>query len=245
MNVSKIRLPAAAAALGLGACILRFCLYAFGTDEKGLLIPGHPLTVALWALTAAAAGFVLIGVRKEKGSRRYAHNFPAGNLPGFGCFAFAAGLFVTVMANRHAYETLDFIRNIVCLLAVPALAAVAVCRRQGKRPLFGFHALVCLALMLHTVSYYRSWSSRPQLVDSVFPMMGCLLLMLFAYYQTAFDVNMGSRRMQLDTGLLAAVFCFAAIPESQTQLLYLTGGIWTLTNLCSLTPTPESKEETQ
>jgi len=59
---------------------------------------------------------------------------------------------------------------------------------------------------------------------------------LFAYYQTAFDVGMGSRRMQLGTGLLAAFACFAAVPGSETVLLYLTGGIWTLTNLCVLTP---------
>ena len=60
--------------------------------------------------------------------------------------------------------------------------------------------------------------------------------MLFSYYQTAFDVGMGKRRMQLGTGLLTVFACFAAIPGSQTALLYLTGGIWALTNLCALTP---------
>lgn len=245
MNISKYRLPIATAVLGAAACILRFCLFAFGTDEKGLLIPGHPLAILLWGLSAAAAVFVALRVRKKTGKFRYSENFPVSKAAAAGCFVLAAGLFLTVMANRHAYATLEFIRNIACLLAVPALAAVAVCRKLGKRPLFGFHALICLALTLHTVSYYRTWSSHPQLMESFFPMMGCLLLMLFAYYQTAFDVNMGSRRMQLGTGLLAAFFCFAAIPGSGTALLYLTGGIWALTNLCELTPKSENKEEIQ
>ena len=245
MTISKYRLPLAAAALGAAACILRFGLLAFGTDEKGLLIPGHPLAIILWLLTAAAAVLVTVRVRKQTEKYSYARNFPAGKAAAAGCFALAAGLFLTVMANRHAYATLEFIRNIVCLLAVPALAAVAVCRKLGRKPLFGFHAVICLALTLHTVSYYRSWSSHPQLTDSFFPMMGCLLLMLFAYYQTAFDVDMGSRRMQLGTGLLAVFFCFAAIPGSDTVLLYLTGGIWALTNLCELNPKTENKEELQ
>lgn len=245
MNISKYRLPIVTAVLGAAGCILRFCLFAFGTDEKGLLIPGHPLAILLWLLFAGAAVFVVARVRNQTGNYPYDRNFPVSNAAAAGCFALAAGLFLTVMANRHAYAVLDFIRNIACLLAVPALAAVAVCRKLGNKPAFGFHAVICLALTLHTVSHYRSWSSHPQLMDSFFPMAGCLLLMLFAYYQTAFDVHMGSRRMQLGTGLLAAFCCFAAIPGSDTVLLYLTGGIWALTNLCELTPKSDNKEEMQ
>ena len=244
MNLSKYRLPLATAALGTAAGLLRFCLYAAGTDEKGLLVPGHPLAIALWLLTAAAAGFVLLQVRRQAGKYSYSRNFPVSRAAAAGCFALAAGLFLTVMANRHAGSLLEFIRNIACLTAVPSLAAVAVCRKLGKRPAFGFHAVICLALTLHTVSFYRTWSSHPQLMDSFFPMMGCLLLMLFAYYQTAFDVSMGSRRMLLGTGLLAAFFCFAAIAQSGTALLYLTGGIWALTNLCTQNPETAEKEET-
>lgn len=245
MNLSKSRLPVITAALGIAACILRFCLYRFGTDEKGLLIPGHPLSLALWGLTAAAAVFVLLQVWKQNGKYCRSGNFGGRNTAMAGCLVFAAGLLVTAVKNITAYTTLEFLRNVTGLLAVPALMAVAFCRKTGKWPFFGFHAIVCIALTLHTVSRYSGWSSRPQLQDSFFPMLGCLLLMLFSYYQTASDVLMGSRRMQLGTGLLAAFTCFAAIPGSDTALLYLTGGIWALTNLSAPTPKTENKEERQ
>ena len=253
MKPSKTWLPLTVAGLGFAACILRFCLYLFGTDEKGLLISGHPLAIALWLLTAAVAVLVILQIRPLKGSRRYNANFPVSNAAAIGCFVFAAGLFATAMANRYAFLLLEFLRNILCLLAVPSLAAVAICRRLGKRPYFCFHAIVCLALTVYTITHYSGWSSRPQLMDAFFPMMGCIGLVLFAYYQTAFHVGMGSRRMQLGTGLLAAYACFAAVPFSESGLLYLTGGIWTLTNLCVLTPPApavrkadsiDSKEET-
>lgn len=243
MKFSKSALPALVSGMGLLACLLRSGLYFFGTDEKGLLVAGHPLEIALWLLTAAAAVLVMLQIRKLGGNHPYAANFPAGIFSGIGCFVFAAGIFLTVVNQLYAYSTLESLRNILCLLAVPALAVVAVCRKLGKRPFFGFHAIICLALTLHTISCYRIWCSHPQLQDAFFPLMGCLLLMLFSYQQTAFDVDMGSRRIQLGAGLLAAFACFAAIPESQTPLLYLTGGIWTLTNLCALTPAAESAKE--
>ena len=241
----SIRLPLMAAAGGAVAGLLRLGLYLFGTDEKGLLIAGHPLEIALWVLSAAAAVFVVLQVRSETDRRRYENNFPAGILAAVGCILFAAGLIATAISRPLAFTTLERLRNMGYFLAAAALIAVAVFRKLGKHVPFGFHAIICLALILHTVSYYRTWSSHPQLMDAFFPMMGCILLMLFAYYQTAFDVALGSRRMQLGSGLLAAFFCLAALPGSSTQLLYITGGIWALTNLCALTPAPEETEETK
>lgn len=241
MKRSDRRLPITVGALGIAACLLRLSLYLLGTDEKGLLIPFHPLSIALWLLTAVTIALVVFRVFRLKNARRYAAAFPASNTAAIGCFTFAAGLLVTVLANRYTFSILEFLRNVLCLLAVPALTAIAICRRLGKRPLFGFHAVVCLALTLHTVSHYSGWSSCPQLIDAFFPMVGCIGLMLFAYYETAAEVGMGNRRMQLLTGLLAVFFCFAAIPGSDNRLMYLTGGIWALTNLHI--PTLNIKEE--
>ena len=242
-NVS--RLPIAIAAMGAAACILRFALYRMGTDEKGLLIPGHPLSIGLWLLFATAVVLVTGAVWRETGSRPYAENFPKASAAWLGCLAFAAGFGVTTALELSAFTLLERLQGISGLLAAPALIAIAVCRKLGKRPFFALHLLVCVALTLFTVNHYRTWSSFPQLQDSFFPMMGCLLLMLFAYYQTAFDVDIGSRRMQLGTGLLAAFCCFAAIAGTGAWGLYLTGGIWTLTNLCTLTPAMKQKEEKQ
>lgn len=242
MNLSKPRLPLVTAFLGLAACLLRLCLYRFGTDTKGLLISGHPLSIALWVLTAVTAIFLVLQVWKHSGKHSQAE-LPA-MLSMIGCFAFAAGLLLTVMANRPAYTTMELVGNISGLLAAAALIAAAVCRMQGKTPFFGFHGIVFLALTLHTIRSYQGWSSRPQLTDAFFPMMGCLALMLFSYYRTASDADMRKPGMQLGSGLLAVFFCLAAIPESNMLPLYLTGSIWALTNLSDPTPRHNNKEET-
>ena len=46
------RLPILFAGLGGAAFSLRLFLYIAATDEKGLLIPGHPLELLLWLLAA-------------------------------------------------------------------------------------------------------------------------------------------------------------------------------------------------
>ena len=47
-------LPWSVLALGCVGGALRFLLYRVAVDEKGLLIPMHPVELILWALTAAS-----------------------------------------------------------------------------------------------------------------------------------------------------------------------------------------------
>jgi len=241
-NPKTPRLPILITGMGLAAMVLRFALYVFATDAKGLLTPWHPLEILLWALTAVAAVILVVQVRKLRGGRKYALNFPASVAAAVGCGIFAAGILLTVLQNRYALSAMDFIRNTAGLLAVPALTALAICRARGKRPYFVFHAVVCLYLALYTISHYRTWSSCPQLQDAFFPMMGCILLLLFAYHQTAFDVGMGKRQMQIGFGLLAVFACFAAVPGNADSLLYITGAEWAATNLCALKPVTPREE---
>lgn len=246
MKHSKTWLPLTAAILGGAACILRSCMYLFGTDEKGLLISGHPLELCLLAVTAAAAALIVLQVRKQTGScPGYADNFPASEVSAAGCLLFAAGICLSVLGNRVVFTTLERLRNLTGLLCIPALIFIAVCRWKGRRPGFGFHGLVCLHLVLYTTSFYSVWSRHPQLLDSFFPMMGCIFLALFSYYQTAFDVDMGSRRMQLATGMAAVFCCIAAMPRSDALPLYLTGALWALSNLCTLTPPDPAAADTE
>lgn len=236
MKTNKLSraLPVLTILPGLAAMGLRAALYAFATDEKGLLIPRHPLEILLWILTAGTAAFLVFQAWLHRGSRKFAANFPASTAAAVGCGCFAAGILVTVLLNRHAQFNDEFARNIAGLLAVPSLTAVAICRHRGKRPVFVFHSVVCLFLVLYTISRYPDWSSLPQLQDSFFCLMSCVLLLLFGYHQTAFDVGMGSRRRTLGYGLLAVFVCLAAVPHSPDPLLFLTGAVWAATNLCSL-----------
>lgn len=235
-NPKTNSLPILTAGMGVIALILRLGLYLLGTDEKGLLIPGHPLDILVWVVTAAAAGLIIVSVWKRKGSQRYSDNFAPSAPAAIGAFALAGGIAVSVISGWSIWSRLELIRNICGLLAIPALIRVGLCRRQGKRPFFLLHAVICLALTLHAVSHYQVWSSRPQLQDYFFVMAASIALTLFAYYQTAFDVGMGRRRMQLGTGLMAAFFCIAALAGGEDILLYLGGAVWAVTNLCNLTP---------
>lgn len=241
-DLKKQPLPILMAGLGAISLLLRVGLYLFSKDGRGLLITSHPLNILVWVVTAAAALAAILSVGKLDGSRRYADNFGPSNSAALGSFALAVGISATLLTSGFSALRLEQIRNLVGLLAVPSLIRIGLCRRQGKRPFFAFHALVCLYLTLHAVSHYQAWCSRPQLQDYFFSVMGCILLTLFAYYQTAFDVGLGKRRMQLATGLLAGFVCIAALAGGQDMLLYGTGALWALTGLCRLTPVPRKKK---
>ena len=241
MKFHRNYLPPLFAALGIAAAAARLGLMHFGTDGKGLLIPGHPLQLLVWAITLAAAVLAVAAVFPLKGSQRYCDNFSASTPAAIGCFALAGGITVSVLLSGNTGLRLDLIRAVCGLAAIPALVWAGLNRWQGKRPFFLLHGLVCLYLTLYTVCHYQAWSSRPQIQDWFFSMMASVLLALFAYYQTAFGVSLGKRRMQLGTGLLAACFCIAAAAGGEDATLYLSGAVWTLTNLCSLTPVRRRK----
>lgn len=229
-------LPLITAGMGLLVLLVRSALLLLGEDKKGLLIPGHPLNILVWILTAFAAVLITAAVLGLDGSPTYSDNFAPSTAAAIGCFAMAGGIAVAVILNWSTWSRLELIRNIFGLLAVPALVMLGLHRWKGKQPFFLLHGIVCLYLILYSVSHYQLWSSRPQMQHWFFAMAGAICLTLFAYFQTAFDVSMSSRRKQLGTGLLAVFFCTAAAAGGEDVLLYLGGAAWAITNLCSLTP---------
>lgn len=241
-NVKK--LPVLTVILGLAVMALRLLLYGFCQDGRGLVNDGHILSLLVWGLTSFAAVLTVLFVWQLDGSLKYADNFSPSRVSALGAFALAAGIALTLLSSLLALTGLERLRNLAALIAVPSLIWVGICRWRGKRPSFIFHAAVCLYLTLFAVSHYQTWSSRPQLQDYLFTMGGVILLMLFAYYQTAFDVGLGKRRMQLLTGLMAAFACLAALAQGEDLLLYLTGAVWALTNLCRLVPVPRARKHT-
>lgn len=241
----KYRLSILAAGLGAAALVLRTAMYLLAADHKGLLIPAHPLNMLVWAITAAAAVLIAAAVFRLDGSELYEHNFAPSAAAAIGCFALAGGIGVSVIMSLGGFARLDMIRNLFGVLAIPALIRVGLNRWKGKQSFFLLHAVVCLYLILYAVSHYQNWSSLPQLQDYFFAVIASCLLSLSAYQQTAFDVGLGKRRMQLGTGLLGAFFCIASLAGGSDPLLYLGGAVWCLTGLCHLTPVPkpEPKED--
>lgn len=207
------------------------------TDDKGLVTSGHFLHILAWLIAAAAMVLTVITVIGLNGPNRYNANFPA-SIPGaVGAFLAAAGVAVSILFHTDKNgDLLTMLWRVFGVLSIPSLIFTGICRMNGRRPAFFFHAAVCLFFALHLVCLCRSWSSEPQLERYSFALFACIGLMLTAYYRAAFDCGIGRRRMQLAAGLMTCFFCLAAIPGAGDPLLYLTGAAWAITNLCVLTP---------
>ena len=229
--------------LGLAALVLRRMLYHSAVDARGLLLRHHPLEIVLWLVTLSAVVLVLLGLREVRNIRGYSRNYPSAGLSAAGSGIMALGLALTAVTGRSAgtLSRLDFLMG---LAAAGAMAAVTVCRIRRSKPYFLLHGVVCLFFAFHLIGRYRAWCGDPQLQDYVYSLFACVALMLFSYHQAAFDGGCGQRRHQLTTGLLAVFFCLTALSRTENPILYLSGAIWTLTNLSTLRgPEPDRSQE--
>ena len=223
--------------LGLGGLAL---LYGTGLDEKGLLVPGHPMLWLVGLLSLAAAVFALLWCRANPGSDRFAECFPK-SLPGaIGSFAAAGGALVTVLLELGSDTTLP---GILCTVlgfgAVVSFCVTGVCRFKGQRPLSLFHVCVCLYFALTLVCRYRTWSADPQLPNYIFQLLSSLCLMLTAYHRAAFDAGVGKGRSFLFFSLLTVVFSIMALWGGDGGFLYLYGGVWAFANILEV---PQKEE---
>lgn len=219
--------------LGMGAAgaVLRWQLYALALDEKNLLQPNHPVQWLLWILSVAAAVVMAAAAWKYKAD-------PDGEAAAGGSvgpFVLAAAVALTVLLNRDLQTPTEKAAYVLGLISAAALAAVGIFRILRKQPLFALHGVVCMYFAVHMISRYPAWSSNPQIGDSVFSLLGCVFLALFAYYRSAFDANCGKARMWLATGLAAVYACAVALAHGEYPALYLGGCIWALSELlCGL-----------
>lgn len=229
-------LPAIVTLCGGIGLLLRLQLYAVAVDGKNLLIPGHPLELLLLGLTAAVMAFIVIAAWPLYGSLRYSDNFPASKAGAVGGAAAAVGAGLTVLLADAQPGKLFLLWKLLGLLSALCLGLTAYCRLQGKRPHFLLHGAVSVFWLTHMICHYQRWSVNPQLQDYLYPLLASVALLMFSYYQTAFDVGSGKRRTLLAVGLAGAYFGIVSLSGSDTPLLYGGFAIWALTNLCSLTP---------
>ena len=235
-NWNSYFLPAAAAVAGAAAALLRMGLYAWGLDEKGLLIPGHPLALGVWGITILTAVLTVLALRDP---RPAGEDIPAVTAAGY--LVLAAGIGLTVFCNREVWLTVEKLRNGLGLAAAAALLWLGWCRWKRKTPFFAFHALVCLYLALHTISHYQIWCSRPQMQNYLFPMAASLLLALSAYCCAAEDVSLGKARTAKAGVLLGIFFCLAAAVREDASL-YLPGALWLFTRFPGIVPAPRKDD---
>lgn len=221
--------------LGIIAAALRWLLYELATDEKNLIPLGHPLEILLWIVSAATLALILTAILPLRNAENSPNRFAPNLAAGLGALAAAVGIGLTVLLHSGDFSgTLGLIRRVLGIAAAASLLAVAFYRARGQAPFFGLHAIVCIFFAVHMVSCYRLWSGNPQLMDYIFSLFACIGMMLFAFYHGCLEAGMGKLRLLPVTGLLTAYCCIVALSGTDYSMLYLGGGIWSLTNLCRL-----------
>lgn len=224
---------------------LRELLYLVAVDDSGLMAANHPVELLILALTAAMlilAGAVAFG---RKGTPAFADNFPASPIAAGGNFLMAAAVLLTI--SLWTPEMGGYMGQAWYALGVAAvlgLGWIGYCRLKGNKPSFVCHVAVSFFFALHVVSYYQTWSKVGYLLDYLFPLLGGVVLTLFAYYHTTFDVDLGRRRELLGMGLASLFLCTASLTSCRCWLLYAAGVLWVWSDLCrwDVPPAPPKPE---
>ena len=222
---------------GVLGLVLRWLLYAAGTDDQGLLEQNHPARYLLWILSAAVLAGTFLLTRKITGPEQYSDCFHTSALSSTGCLAAAVCILITTVSEMATPP--DSVQLLVRILGFAAIAVLAVAgfsRLIGVRPFFLFYAALCVYFAVRMVCQYREWSSDPQLQDYCYQLLAGVALMLTAYHHAAFGADMGSHKDQWFFSLAAVYLCCLSLAGPQNQLFYLGCGIWAFTGLSSLTP---------
>lgn len=218
---------------GLGF-LLRVLLFAFGKDDKGLFIAGHPANILLYVLSAVALMGFFLWAFPLKRTPVYRKMFPAAKLPFIGCIVGAVGIFGTDFAELlQKTDGVTIASFILGLLAVGCLLYTGYCRMLGIHPGFLFRGVVAAYFILHLVSQYRLWSAEPQFQNYLFQMLASVFLMFNAYHRSTLDAGIGERRWYVMSNQAALFFCCLSV-VGESGLFYLAMGFWTFTELCSL-----------
>ena len=241
-HTSKYRFLVVLAA-GLAGILLRVLLYQFGPDDRGLISQTHPLHMVCLAIALGVGVYLALSVRNTGSSNDYRDNFPANRQMRSSVIVVPACFLVSAFATAEAaLDRVDTAWTVMSFAVVPCMAYTLYCQMTGKRSFFLFHTVICLYFAVDMICRYRFWSGNPQLADYTFHLFACASLCLTAYYRTAFDVGMGSRRMLLFMGMMSVFFCMLSFvgPESFStgpdQLSrYVGGALWAAASMCTQT----------
>lgn len=236
-------LPVLVLISGLAGLMLHWLTYFAAVDEKNLLVAHHPVVILLGLLSASVAALIAAVTVKLDGTGDYQENFRPSVLGTAGSLGMALCILATVLFQSPAMlGKMGSIWRWTGILAAASLTAVGFCRLRGKAPFFALHLAVCLFYAVHILSHYQSWSGTPQIQDYVFALLGTLALMLYTYYQMAFDVGFARRRMLLGMGMAAMYLCTVALYDTPYKLLYLGSIAWVWSSLCAFRVHREKKQ---
>ena len=220
-------LPLAALLAGAAALAVREALYAFAVEDRGLLVPGHPLGWVLGALTVLVMVYLIWNVVKGADVTFRLPDMAAAAGTIF-CAAAMAVTVAFVSPMTPGYTALAW-RLLGCAAAV-GMAVQGVGYGAGRKPGFVPDLLVCLFCLFHIIDHYRPWSGNPQMMDSLLALAAMGAMTLFSLYCACDGVGLPRRRLWLGTGLCALFFCAAEL-LSGYLLLDLGFIAWVLVRL--------------
>lgn len=227
-------LPWLAPVLGLLGMAAMWAQFAFGTDERGLLIPFHPTTTIVWLLTIVMAASLLLILRNMEDTAGYLRLFPDSRAAALGTLCAAIGILATAVESLTAMnEPVRIISGLLKIIAGIALIYLAWCRWKNVRGSFLAWAAVTAYMLLRVMFEYRAWSTQPELMQFFFPLLASVLMVLAMYHRTAFCVKLGSRSQFLFFSQFGAFCCLLALPAVPAPF-YAGMAIWALTDRCSL-----------
>ncbi len=235
------------ATVGIGgvSAMLRKRLY-WSVDQRLLLVPGQPEQIALLVITAGMVLCLLLQVYRQKGTGTFGDNFTCPEPEALGHFLLAAGILATAVTRAPKMAgLLGLIWQLLGYLTPVCLTVTGIARLRKRQPHFLLHMAVCLYFVFHVVNQFRAWSGTPQMMDYLFALFGSIALILFAYYQTAFDIDAGKRRPMLYWGYLGIFLCLVELARSEFPLVYMGGVFWLVGCLSSMTHgvPPKTEEE--
>lgn len=229
---------------GLLGLLLRYLLYRFGFDEKGILSSSHPLHLICVVLAAATAIGLLPGLKVMK-----KRDFRPGRAASLcrilgGILAGSLMACSAVVFFGEGAGLLTRIRAVLALIAALAMPISIYAPREMKLPRLAGRALICLYFVLDMLSRYRTWSGNPQLPDYVFHVPALVCLSLCSYHRLAFCSGIGKRKAHAFFSLMAMVLCLMCLAGPETKLFYLSGALWAGAGMCTLTPPAYPRKQT-
>lgn len=214
------------ALFGAAGAVLRVLLFRTALDEKGLLIALHPSNLGLWAVSVSFVVLIWLLLRKRLGDNGdYLDSFSSCKIR-FG-LSLAAGVLLAVESGRQLGLG-QRLAGILGIVAALCMAAGALYRLKGKRPLPLLHIMVCVFFIVRLVTSFRGWSADPQFQDYSMQLLACVSLMLFAFHRASSDAELMDREAVARYSLLAAYFCTVSLSDETMPLLYAAGALWAI-----------------
>lgn len=233
MKLKTTILPLCTAFLGAVGILFRFWNGSAGTDPEGLVISGHPSTIAMLVLLLGVAAILAVFAIFMDKTPTTPGKSTAGAV---GCYIGALGLLITAFSEFGTMSATEQvgISQIAGLLSilfgfgsVAVLVLMGNCRSKGKSMNIWAYAVIVVFFVFHLLQQYQLWTRQPQLRDYLFPLLGSVCIMLATYHRACKDLGQPAQWQYFIFSQAALFFSMMSI-SGQSWVFYLSMAAWML-----------------